>query len=54
MGTIIFDGKDLADFGVVPTGSGTFGAPARKYNATEIQGRMVTSFRIWDISLTIT
>lgn len=39
MGTIIFDGKDLADFGVVPTGSGTYGAPARKYNAIEIQGR---------------
>lgn len=39
MGTIIFDGKDLAEFGLVPTGSGTYGAPARKYNATEIQGR---------------
>lgn len=53
---LIFNGKDLRDFGVYISGQGTFSAPARSYNVIPIAGRngdLVTSEkRLENLSVT--
>lgn len=53
---LIFNGKDLRDFGVYISGQGTFSAPARSYNVVPIAGRngdLVTSEkRLENLSVT--
>ena len=39
MGTIVYDGKDLSDFGVACIGSAVYGAPSRDVESVHIPGR---------------
>lgn len=53
---LIFDGKDSRDYGVYISGSGTFNAPGREYEAIAVPGRngdlLMHNKRLSNISIT--